>query len=419
MKTVFKFGGASIKDILEIKNVVNILKKEDQSSLIIVFSAMGKVTNMLEEIVSLYTKGDIEESLKRLDFIKKDHYRLLKELFSEEHEIYNTINNLFVQIEWILSSEYMYNYDYTYDQIVCTGELLSTHIMSDYLNSIGYSNIFLDARDLIRTNNDYRFAKIDWDQTDLSIRKHIQNNKRYITQGFIGGTSENFTTTLGREGSDFTAAILGYVLDVEEVVVWKDVPGIMNADPDFFDSSKQLKSIPFEEAIELAFYGAKVIHPKTIQPLQAKKIPLRVKSFIEPNRKGTIISEVSKINPFLPFYIVKDNQILISISDPLLSFVVEEHLSTIFSIFSEYNIRVNMMQNSAVSFSICVDNDQTKTPLIIDKLKKDFKVKYNTGLILHTIRHYNNDAVKKVAEGKTILLEQKTRNTIHLVLDNS
>ena len=419
MDKILKFGGASIKDAAAIQNIVSILKAMSQANLVIVFSAMGKTTNMLEEVVLSYTQGEVKKTLSQLDIIKEYHYRVIKDLFSEDHELYDKINNLFVQIEWVLSSEYRGDYDFSYDQIVCIGELLSTHIISEYLILQDYPHIFLDARDLIKTNNDYRFAKINWEKTFVSIKKHIKKGKVYLTQGFIGGTSENFTTTLGREGSDFTAAILGNALDTEEVVVWKDVPGIMNADPVLFSSAKQLYKIPFEEAIELAFYGAKVIHPRTIQPLQIKDIPLHVRSFIEPKKQGTIISSENKIDPFLPFYILKEDQMLISISDPLLSFVIEEHLSTIFFIFSKYNIRVNMMQNSAISFSVCIDNDITKTSLIINELKKDFKVKYNSGLSLYTIRHYNKNIIEDIIGENIIMLEQKTRNTIHLVLDKS
>ncbi|MEE2954395.1 MAG: aspartate kinase [Bacteroidota bacterium] len=416
MRIILKFGGASIKDDKAIKNVGHILHKYKSRPIIIVFSAIAKVTNMLEEIVGLYVNSLKEDMFLKLQKLKDFHFNLVKKLFHKDHEIHNIINNLFVEIEWVLEEEYNGDYDYIYDQIVSVGELLSSNIMSAYCNDKGINNNLIDARDLIKTNADYRFAKVNWEETISSINNIIKSRKTYITQGFIGGTTENCTTTLGREGSDFTAAILAYGLDAKELIVWKDVPGIMNADPNLFNDAEKILSIPFHEAIELAFYGAKVIHPNTIQPLQTKNIPLRVKSFINPDLKGTTIIKGSKIKPLLPFYIVKENQILISISDPLLSFIVEEHLSNIFFIFSKHNIRINMMQHSAVSFSVCLDHDKYKIPKVLDDLQSNFNVVFNEGLTLYTIRHYNQHSIDKILKGKELLLEQKTRNTIHLVL---
>ena len=414
MTKVFKFGGTSIKDANNIKRIAEILIKYASENLVVVFSAMGKITNMLEEVVEDYMQknGQAED---KLQLVKDFHAHLLGELFESNHAIYNEVNNLFVEIEWVLEDEPNLDYAFNYDQIVSVGELLSTKIMSAYLNENGFENSWVDVRDIIRTDNKYRNAKIDWEQTISSCKENI-NSFPITTQGFIGCTSENFTTTLGREGSDFTAAILAFSLDAEQVIIWKDVDGVLNADPRFFKETEQLMSIPFEEAIELAYYGAKVMHPKTIQPLQKKSIPLEVKSFLNPKKESSIIGDFESITPFVPSYIVKENQILISIADKNLSFIVEEHLSSIFSLFSNFGARVNMMQNSAVSFSFCIDNDSHKIPELLDALKKNFKVYFNENLIMYTIRHYNEDSISKLLINKELLLEQKSRHTIHLVV---
>ena len=414
MTKVFKFGGTSIKDANNIKRIAEILIKYASEDLVVVFSAMGKITNMLEEVVEDYMQknGQAED---KLQLVKDFHAHLLGELFESNHAIYNEVNNLFAEIEWVLEDEPNLDYAFNYDQIVSVGELLSTKIMSAYLNENGFENSWVDVRDIIRTDNKYRNAKIDWEQTISSCKENI-NSFPITTQGFIGCTSENFTTTLGREGSDFTAAILAFSLDAEQVIIWKDVDGVLNADPRFFEETEQLMSIPFEEAIELAYYGAKVMHPKTIQPLQKKSIPLEVKSFLNPKKESSIIGDFESITPFVPSYIVKENQILISIADKNLSFIVEEHLSSIFSLFSNFGARVNMMQNSAVSFSFCVDNDSHKIPELLDALKKNFKVYFNENLIMYTIRHYNEDSISKLLINKELLLEQKSRHTIHLVV---
>ena len=414
MTKVFKFGGTSIKDANNIKRIAEILTKYASEDLVVVFSAIGKITNILEEVVESYMQknGQAED---KLQLVKDFHAHLLGELFESNHAIYNEINNLFVEIEWVLEDEPNPDYAFNYDQIVSIGELLSTKIMSAYLNQNGFENFWMDARDIIRTDNKYRNARIDWKQTISSCKENIKSFP-IITQGFIGCTSENFTTTLGREGSDFTAAILAFSLDAEQVIIWKDVDGVLNADPRFFEETKQLMSIPFEEAIELAYYGAKVMHPKTIQPLQKKSIPLEVKSFLNPKTESSIIGNFESITPFIPSYIVKENQILISIADKNLSFIVEEHLSSIFSLFSNFGTRVNMMQNSAVSFSFCIDNDSHKIPELLDALKKNFEVYFNENLIMYTIRHYNEDSISKLLINKELLLEQKSRHTVHLVV---
>lgn len=413
MYKVFKFGGASIKDVESIKNVGEILQSYKNDDLVVVFSAIGKVTNMLEVVVEQYVKQTAKAN-DALQKVKDFHADILGELFDENHEIYNEVNNLFVEIEWVMEDEPNQDYGYDYDQIVSIGEFLSTKIMSAYLATINFENNWLDVRDLIRTDNTYRNAKVDWETTTTFMKKKLKA-KHCITQGFLGCTSENFTTTLGREGSDFTAAILAFSIDAEEVVIWKDVPGMMNADPKHFSDATLLDEISFDEAIELAYFGAKVIHPKTIQPLKQKGISLYIKSFVRPRESGSKISEGIATRPKISSYIVKEHQILISISDTSLSFIVETHMSKIFSLLSKHSVRVNMMQNSAVSFSICVDNDAHKVPRLLEDLKNDFEVFFNDGLRLYTIRYYKSDSVQSLVKNKDVILEQKSSNTLQIV----
>lgn len=414
MYIVFKFGGASIRDVQNIINVGEILQSYASDKLVIVFSAMGKVTNMLENVVEGYVYGETDPLIS-LQKVKNFHYNILDQLFEKKDSIFNEVNNIFVEIEWILEDAPNNDYSYIYDQIVPIGEFLATKIMSDYLIKIGFDNLLLDARDLIKTDNSYRNAKLDWELTANCIKNFVKE-KHCITQGFLGCTSENFTTTLGREGSDFSAAILAFSLDASRVVIWKDVPGMMNADPKSFDSPILLDSISFDEAIELAYFGAKVIHPKTIQPLKKKQIPLYIKSFLEPANKGSHISEAVSTLPKVPSFIIKENQILISISDPSLSFIVENHMSRIFALLAKHNISVNMMQNSAISFSVCVDNDKYKIPALLDGLQDNFAVYYNKNLTLYTIRRYTQDSEKYILKDKQVLLEQRSRNTLQLVV---
>ena len=414
MYIVFKFGGASIRDVEHIVNIGDILKTYTNNNLVIVFSAMGKVTNMLESVVENYFQknGDPHIALQK---VKDFHINILDDLFDHGHYIFDEVNNLFVEIEWVLEEDPNGSYAYYYDQIVSVGEFLSTKIMGAYLRGVGFENSLLDARDLIKTDNSYRNAKVDWQKSATCI-KHQVKEKYSITQGFLGCTSENFTTTLGREGSDFTAAILAFCLEAKEVVIWKDVPGMMNADPKYFKKAQVLERISFDEAIELAYFGAKVIHPKTIQPLKKKNIPLFIKSFLDVQSKGSQITGGVITSPKIPSFIIKKNQILISISDASLSFIVETHISKIFMLLAKHGVSVNMMQNSAVSFSICVDDDKYKISALIVDLQKDFEVYYNKKLSLYTIRHYTNYSINNFLNGKEVLLEQKSRNTLQLVI---
>ena len=417
MFTVYKFGGASIKDVNSIYKVGKIINSIETKNLVVVFSAMGKVTNMLETVVDAYyyNKKDLSDSLNN---VKKFHLEIINHLFDKNHRIFDYVNNLFVELDWELEGDFKKEYDYIYDQVVSVGELLSTRIMSSYLLDKDFNHQLLDARDFIKTDNNFRNAKIDWQNSKKNIGKVISKGC-YVTQGFIGCTSENFTTTLGREGSDFSASIIAFLLDANNLVIWKDVLGMMNADPRYFSCSKLVKSISYDEAIELAYFGAKVIHPKTIQPLKKKNIPLHIRSFLNLTNSGTKIFNYKKKKFDLPFYILKKNQILISIADPNLSFIVEDHISKIFSFLSLFNIRVNLMQNSAVSFSICVDNDTKKINSFFDKLSNDFKISYNENVSLYTVRHYTLSKEDKFLIDKKILIEQRTRNNLQLVLSSN
>ena len=413
MIKVLKFGGASIKDSKRIENVFSIIEKYKNHKIIIVFSAIANITNLLEDLVDLYLNQDAEVKNKLLE-IKKIHFDILNKLFNESDDVYVKINNVFDEIDLILNIKAHKNFSFNYDQIVSKGELLSSIILSDYLNLKKINNSLLDSRDFIKTDSKFQNAKIDWCLTKKKIKEKI-NNFPIVTQGFVGSDLSNNPTTIGREGSDFTAAIIANSLDVDEVIIWKDVNGVLNADPRYFENPLLLENISFAEAIELAFYGAKVIHPKTIQPLQQKNIQLSVRSFINYENKGTVINN-SEPKEIIPLYIVKENQVLISISDNNLSFIVEEHLSWIFLVLSKHDVSLNLMQNSAVSFSICVDNIKHKIPSLIDELSNKFTVFYNEKVELFTIRHYNPQSIERVIKNKQILLQQKSRNTVQFIV---
>ena len=418
---VFKFGGASVKNAEAVKNVGNVIQLH-QDDLVIVISAMGKTTNNLEKVVESYINKD-GNTEKALQTVKDFHISILNELFeNKNHPIFNEIHNTFVEIEWEIEDEPVRGYDYVYDQIVSVGEVLSTKIVSAYLNLIGLKNKWQDVRNLIQTDNTHRYANVDWDLTEELIQKDItpqfngEEQTIFLTQGFIASSSELFTTTLGREGSDFSAGILAYCLNAESVTIWKDVPGMLNADPKWFDDTIKLDNISYLEAVELAYYGASVIHPKTIKPLQNKNIPLHVKSFISPKDAGTIINNETKKDAIVPSFIFKMNQVLISISAKDYAFVMEDSLSQIFGIFSSFGVKINLMQNSAISFSACVDFDTQKTMALIDELKRHYKVLYNDQLELVTIRHYDKKTIERVTIDKEILVEQKSRNTARFIL---
>ena len=412
---IFKFGGASVKDAAAVKNVVTILNRFPNENIIVVVSAMGKTTNALERLTDafFYKKENTNEILTE---IKKYHFDILEQLFgNKNHPIFDELNNTFVELEWAIEDEPTHSYNHEYDQIVSMGEIISTKIVSAYLNEANIKNLWLDIRGVIQTDNTYREGKVDWTLTQELSDSHLKTSGIVVTQGFIGGTSENFTTTLGREGSDYTAAILAYTTNAESVTIWKDVPGVLNADPKWFDETKMLEQISYQDAIELAYYGATVIHPKTIKPLQNKKIPLHVKSFLKPEDKGTVINEAQSPLP-IPSFIFKINQVLLSISPKDFSFIVEENLSDIFNLFAEKQIKVNVMQNSAISFSVSIDNDERKLPDLVKTLQKNYRVLYNDSLELITIRYYDQETIDRVCIDKKILLEVKSRNTVQLVV---
>jgi len=415
---VFKFGGASVKDAGGIINLAGVVKKYTGNQLLIVVSAMGKTTNALENLTRAYV--DQTDNMHLIyDGIKQYHFDILHELFEPKHPVFDEIANTFVEIDWMIEDEPHDDYDFIYDQIVSIGELVSTRIISAYLNKDGVKNQWLDVRGYIHTDNTYREGVVQWDKTRESISKNIPallDKCAVVTQGFLGGTSENFTTTLGREGSDYTASIFAACLGAESVTTWKDVPGILNADPKFFTDIVKFDELSYTEAIEMTYYGASVIHPKTIKPLQNAKIPLLVKPFIDPGAAGTIIKE-DGINQFVkPVIILKQNQVLLSVSTKDYSFVTEDHLSDIFRLFAQSQVKVNVMQTSALSFSVCFDFYEERFEKLLDNFKQDFKVKYNSGLTLITIRHHTENALKELTEGKTILLEQISRNTAQVVV---
>ncbi|MBL7916045.1 MAG: aspartate kinase [Bacteroidia bacterium] len=417
---VFKFGGASVKDAAAVRNMTAILKMFSAEELVVVISAMGKTTNALEKVTNAYF-SDAAEAHKNLEIVKQYHLELMEELFPDKsNPVYNLVNNLFVEIEWVLEEQPARSYAFVYDQIVSQGELISTTIISNYLNASGVSNTWLDARDCIQTDNNYREGNVDWeltqDLTSSKIDALFKKNKIVITQGFIGGTSENFTTTLGREGSDYSAAIFAYCMNADGVFIWKDVPGVLNADPKFYKEAQKLERMSYHDAIELAYYGASVIHPKTIKPLENKNIALHVKSFVNPDLPGTVIGKDFQTKPLIPSFIFKENQVLISIAAKDFSFIAEENLSGIFGLFARLGVKINLMQNSAISFSVCIDNDALKTPELIKELMSDYKVRYNENLQLFTVRHYYPSTIEMLTAGKEILLEQRSRQTAQFVV---
>lgn len=412
---IFKFGGASVKDADGIKNVFSVLGKVGHEDTLLVISAMGKTTNALELVIKNYFEksNELHSSLQE---VKKYHYQILMDLFEdEEHDVYFAVNSLFADLEYFIRSNKSPNYNFVYDQVVSYGELISTTIVSHYFAQAGLKNNWIDVRNFIKTDNTYRDANVDWEKTQQLIAKGVKKKALNITQGFLGSDENNFTTTLGREGSDYTAAIFAYCLNAESVTIWKDVPGVMNADPRYFENAILLNQISYREAIELAFYGATVIHPKTLQPLQRKEIPLHVKSFINPLLPGTSVSKGKDLEPQTPCYIVKRDQLLISLSSIDFSFIMEENISEIFALFHQYKMKVSLIQNSAISFSVCVEDKFGNFNDLKNILAKKFKVAYNENVSLYTIRHFNKEAAEMVEKGKTVLLKQISRETLQVV----
>ncbi len=413
---VFKFGGASVQDAAGVKNVLNVLQKMDPTNKVVVISAMGKTTNAMEAVVQAYFKETSSAIIQLQDSIDY-HNDIAKGLFKQGHPVFSSIKLLFDELKGFLVWNKSPKYDFVYDQIVGYGELISTTIVSMYLKEQGVENTWIDARNLIKTNSNYRDASVDWDQTQNAIKESITHNQLYITQGFIASDSNNFTTTLGREGSDYTGGIFAYCIDAESLTIWKDVPGVLNGDPRVFENTALLHKIPYEEAIELAFYGASVIHPKTLQPLQRKEITLHVKSFKNPTALGTAVSNTKTLDPLIPCYIVKNGQVLISLSSLDFSFMMEENIGEVFKLLALYKMKVDLIQNSAISFSVCVDNKFNRLEDLILQLKGKFKTEVQKDVSLYTIRHATTKTLDQFVKNKTILLKQVAGSTVQLVVE--
>ena len=412
---IFKFGGASVKDADGIKNVFSVLEKVGHEDTLLVISAMGKTTNALELVIKNYFEksNELHASMQE---VRKYHNQILMDLFDdEEHDVFYAVNSHFADLEYFIRSNKSPNYNFVYDQVVSYGEIISTTIVSHYFNHAGLKNNWIDVRNFIKTDNTYRDANVDWEKTQQLISKGVKKRALNITQGFLGSDENNFTTTLGREGSDYTAAIFAYCLSAESVTIWKDVPGVLNADPRYFENAVLLNQISYREAIELAFYGASVIHPKTLQPLQKKEIPLYVKSFINPLLSGTSVSKGKDLEPHTPCFIVKKNQLLISLSSIDFSFIMEENISEIFSLLHQFKIKTSLIQNSAISFSVCVEDKFGNFNDLKAILSKKFKVAYNENVSLYTIRHFDEKAAQVVEKDKTVLVKQISRETMQIV----
>ncbi|MGV0920543.1 aspartate kinase [Empedobacter falsenii] len=409
---VFKFGGASVKDAAGVRNVASLLQSVGYENTCIIVSAMGKTTNALEEVVKRYfEEQDFEKTINE---VKEQHITLATELFDNPAEVSNEISQFFDDIVSFLRRNKSPNYSYVYDQVVCCGELISTKIISMYLNSIQINNEWLDVRDYIKTDNTYREGKVNWALTEESI-KRLPNTGLFITQGFLGSDPNFFTTTLGREGSDYSAAIFAYCLNADSMTIWKDVPGVLNADPRYFDNAELLNHISYEEAIELAYYGASVIHPKTLQPLQQKEIPFFVKSFINPTEAGTEVAKGQPLDPKVPCFILKREQHLIRLSSKDFSFITEDKLSGIFNKLYDYQIKVNLMQNSAISLSLCLEDKYDNLEKFVADMNEEYKVQEENNVLLYTIRHFDADSDKVVSKEKE-LLRQTVRETLQIVV---
>lgn len=417
---VFKFGGASVKDADGVRNVARVLRHFPGDDILVVVSAMGKTTNALEKIVWAWRDG--KEVKEMLEELRHQHVQTLMAVVPGFDEVEAWLYESFEELEELLEGTPTEHADRDYDQVVSYGELWSTMIVSAYLSEELGTCSWLDARDLVRTDSLFRAARVDWDKSAEMVKDAFKPNETgeyvqfpVVTQGFIGSTEEGFTTTLGREGSDFSAAIFAYLLDAECVTIWKDVPGMFNADPNRFPDTKLLSHISYREAVELSYFGASVIHPRTLQPLQRKHIPLYVRSFIDLQAPGSTIDDRSENDSLIPSFIVKPQQLLISITPSDLSFVVEENLSGIFRAFASHGVTIGMMQNSAVAFSVVVD-DTPRARHLIEVLGKEYEVRYNEGCELLTVRHHDEPTLEKLTAGREILMEQRSRVTARFVL---
>lgn len=412
---VFKFGGASVNSAQAVENMSSIVRMYYGEPLIVVVSAMGKTTNRLEQMVP--GVNSLSTSLDHFEELKRYHLTIVDSLFpSKDHPIYSALERLFDLLDnQIRQQPTHYNFDY--DQTVSFGELISTTIISHYLNLIGLKNSWMDIRKIITTDTTYREGRVDWEQTQHNVNEQMgELFPLTITQGFIAGSTDGHTTTLGREGSDYSASILSYCLHADEMTIWKDVPGFLNADPKFFPNTIKIQQIPYNEAIELAYYGASVIHPKTVKPIQNRNIRLNIRSFIDPSAEGSVIGPFKTILPQTPLYIFKNRQLLISFLPKDFSFIAEENLQTLFAVLAELNIKVNLMQNSALSFSICIDYNEILIKQLTERLQQQYLIRYNTDLQLITIRYYTQEIIDSIVAGRSILLEQRSRTTIQLIV---
>lgn len=419
---VFKFGGASVKDASGVKNIASILLQHKNNKIVVIISAMGKTTNALEKVLNEYFNKNINV-LESLNTVKNYHFEIINELFKTKikEKIANEINEIFNKITHNLTiCNLTDNYDFEYDQLISLGEIISTKIVYAYLLEQEINCKWIDSREFIKTNNNYRNASINWKTTCKNCVTQIVNPfckfDIIITQGFIGSDNKNHTTTLGREGSDFTAGIIAHAIEATEVTIWKDVPGLLNADPKWFDDTVKLSNISYHEAIELAYYGATIIHPKTIQPIKNKNIPLYVKSFLNPNEPGSLINSNTSEDSKIPSFIFRVNQILISISTKDYTFIVEDNLSSIFGLFASHKISINLMENSSISFSVVVDYDERRIKPLIKELQKNYKVLYNLNVELATILNYDKKTIERVTNNKNIFISQQSRKTVRFVM---
>lgn len=409
---VFKFGGASVKDADSIKNVKKVLLSQGYQNTLMVISAMGKTTNQLEEVVKAYF--DKEDYIVPCKISESYHIEIAKELFPKAHSIFDEIYETINEIIYFLRKNKSPNYDFVYDQVVSVGEILSSKIMSEFLKQEGIENTWIDFRDYIKTDGNYREGKVNWYLTQENF-KNFPKNEFFITQGFIGSDENNFTVTLGREGSDYSAAIASFCLDAESMTIWKDVPGVLSSDPRYFDEYQLIEKLPYQEAIEMAFYGASVIHPKTIKPLQNKKIPFYIKSFLDPKSRGTVVGDFEKLQPEVSCCIMKKNQILLEISPKDFSFIAEENLSHILNLLNLYKTRISMLQITAVSLYLCVEDKHAQIQNLLNELQKNYQVDMVKDVNLYTIRHFDSKSRDKIFSQKKILLEQTIQNTLQIV----
>jgi aspartate kinase len=416
---VFKFGGASVNSVERIQNLATILRGFSNQKVLIVISAMGKTTNALEKVAEAFFNGKKEEALQLFSQVKEQHLTTAKYLLVTHYlPCEEQLKNVFTEVEWLLHDKPVRDFDYYYDQVVCTGELLSTAIISAYLNEMKIANKWIDVRDIIRTDDNFRDAGIDWNFTQNKVNTEIKpmfdSTDMLITQGFIGSTDENESTTLGREGSDYTAAVFANMLDAESQTIWKDVEGVMNADPKQFPEAQLISELNYDEVIEMAYYGAQVIHPKTIKPLENKKIPLYVKCFADPALPGTVI-HARHLKGLPPIIVVKTNVVLVRLHSKDFSFVGEKPVAELYHLFADLRIKPNLIQTGAVTIHVCLDDRADKIEKLALAASDSFDVQVEKGLSLLTIRHYTPDLLQRMTEGRKIELKQETPDTVQVL----